>query len=320
MSPLMTALLLVAALQDAAWAYRDGTFVNLETMEKRTPKEFYDYGVRLAKERRTEDALYVFDLILRHVKDPAVAELARFKRAETLWSGSRFEEAYQAFDDFLRLYPDSGQAQRAKQLEMESALLLAKEGYTENFLGFLPILKSSKVGLDLLRAALQRYPREPFSATYYFRMAKFLVEDEQYAAAEAELKFITTEYKDTLETPRAILLLGEIGLLKFDSIEYDISGLVDARRHFERFVAEAEVLSAISKEAAAFVEKNLPFARQKIAFINETEAEKEWETAEYYLDKGYPRSAKLYYQSIVTRYPQTTWAAKAKERLKELKP
>lgn len=314
----MIALALALLVQDS-WTYRDGAFVS-ETGAKKTPKEMYELGVKLGKERRTEEALYVFDLLLRHVKDDAIVELTRFKRAETLWSGSRFEEAYKAFDDFLRVYPDSAQAQRAKQLEMESALLLAQEGSTENFLGFIPILRTSKPGLDMLRSALQRYPREPFSGLYYYKMAKFLVDDEKYAEAEAELKFITTEYKDTAETPKAILLMGEIGLLKFDQIDYDITGLKDARRHFERFVAEAEVLAAISKESEEFVKKSLPFAKEKIAFINETEAEKDWETAEYYLDKGFPRSAKIYYQSIVSKYPTTSWAKKAADRLKELKP
>lgn len=320
MMPLMIALIAALVLQDTAWTYRDGTFVNTGTMERKSPRELYEFGIKLAKERQTEEALYLFELILRNVKDPAVLELARFKHAETLWSGSRFAEAYKEFDDFLRLYPNSAQAQRAKQLEMESALLLAQEGTTENFLGFIPILKTSKPGIEMLRAVLQRYPREPFSATFYFRLAKFLVEDEQYDAAEAELKFITTEYKDTADTPKAILLMGEIGLLKFDDIDYDITCLKDARRHFERFVAEADLLSAISKEAADFVKSKLAFAKEKIAFINETEAEKQWETGEYYLDKGYPRSAKLYYQSIVANYPGTSWAKKAADRLKELKP
>jgi outer membrane protein assembly factor BamD (BamD/ComL family) len=313
-------LLLLLALQADGWEYRgDAGFVHVETNQRKTPQEFYDLGVSLAKARQTDDALVVFALLIKHVPDRPLLERARFKRGETLWSGSRFLQAYQELDDFLRLYPESELAQRAKELVMDSALLLAQEGVTSSFLGFLPILKSSKEGVEMLRSALLRFPREPFSSTYYYRLAEFLVEDEKYEEAENELKFILAEHKDTLEAPRAILLLGDIGLLKFDDIDYDTRSLQDARRNFERFVEEAPQLSLISREAAAFVKAKLPYAKEKIGYLNETEAEKEWNTAEYYFGKKKYRSAKVYYDSILKNYPLTTWAAKAKERLKEIK-
>jgi len=311
------AMLLILAAD--VWEYKPGVgFVNRDTLERKTPQQFYQHGVALAQGRRTEEALAVFDLLLRHVTDRDLVESARFKRGETLWSGSLFGRAYQEFDDFLRLFPESAQAQRAKQLQMDSAFLIAQEGSSEGFLGFLS--KSPKAGLDLLRAVLQRYPREPFSSVYYYKMAKLWVEDRQFESAENELKFLLTEYRETVEAPRAILLLGEIGLLKFDSIRYDVRGLADARRNFERFIVEAESLSRISPESAAFVKENLPYAKEKLIFVNETEAEKEFETAEYYRKKGHYRSARVYYNSILRLYPRTSWAAKARERLKEVGP
>lgn len=313
--PMMT--LILALLASDVWEYRPGIgFVNRETMERKTPQQFYEYGVALAKARKTDEALAVFDLLLRHVTDREIAENARFKKGETLWSGSRFGPAYTEFDDFLRLFPESPNAQKAKMLQMDSAFLIAQEGGE----GFLGLFKSSKPGLDLLRAALLRFPREPFSSLYYYKMAKLLVEERNFEGAENELKFILSEYRETIEAPRAILLLGDIGLLKFDSVDYDTRGLADARRNFERFLAEADELSKISREAAAFVKENLAYAREKLGYLNETEAEKEYQTAEYYRKRGHDRSAKVYYNSILRHYPKTAWAVKARERLKELGP
>ncbi len=311
----------LVSTQDSEWVYRPGVgFFDRKTQATKTAKEFYELGFSLAQERKTDEALAVFSLILKHVTDPEIVELTKFRRGETLWSGSRFSQAYQECDDFLRLYPESAYAQKAKRLAMESAFLLAQEGQSENFLGILPIFRTSEPGINLLRSILQRYPREPFTSLYYYKLAKFLVDDGQPDKAENEIKFILSEYKDTVETPKSILLLGEIGLLKFDAIDYDIRGLQDGRRNFTRFVDEAATLSQISPEAAAYVKEKLPYAKEKIALINEREAEKEFRTAEYYRSKDRFRAAQMYYQSILKLYPQTTWAAKAQERLKEMRP
>lgn len=312
---------IAAVSQDAEWEYRPGVgFFDRKNQAIKTPKEFYELGFSLAQQRKTEEALAVFNLILKHVTDPELVELTKYRRGETLWSGSRFAQAYQECDDFLRLYPESAYAQKAKRLAMESAFLLTQEGQPEMFLGILPLSRTSDPGINLLRSILQRYPREPFTSLYYYKLAKFLVDDGQLDKAENEIKFILSEYKDTLEAPKSILLLGEIGLLKFDAVDYDIRGLQDARRNFTRFVEEAAVLSRISPEAAGYVKEKLPYAKEKIAFINEKEAEKDYRTAEYYRSKDRFRAAKMYYESILKLYPQTTWAVKAQERLKELQP
>lgn len=320
MIPLLLTIL-AAPTQDGEWEYRPGVgFFDRKTQATKTAKEFYELGFSLAQERKTDEALAVFNLILKHVIDPELVELTKFRKGETLWSGSRFTRAYQECDDFLRLYPESAYAQKAKRLAMESAFLLAQEGQPETFLGILPIFRTSEPGITLLRSILQRYPREPFTSLYYYKLAKFLVDDGQLDKAENEIKFILSEYKDTLEAPKSILLLGEIGLRKFDAVDYDIRGLQDGRRNFTRFVDEAASLSQISPDAAAYVKENLPYAKEKIAFINEMEAEKEFRTAEYYRSKDKFRAAKMYYQSILKIYPRTSWAVKAQERLQEMPP
>ncbi len=322
---LMTLALLVSGADVDDWQWQPGVgFVNTETMEKKTPLEFYTYGVRLASVRKTEEALGVLQLLLRNVRDRKLQEKVRFIRGKILWSGSRFHAAYLALDEFLRGYPESGNAEEAKLLLMDSAFLLAKKGYAGGFWGSIPLIKwivtSSDQGLNLLRMSLQRYPREPFSSRYYYKLAEFLFEEDELESSIQELKFILTEYSATTEAPKAILLLGKVGLKKYDSIDYDTHGLKEARRNFARFIEETTILSKISPEAAEFVKKELPYARGKIAFINDQEAEKEYRVGEYYRKKGYPRSAKIYYESVQKRYPKTSWAVEAENRLKDMDP
>ena len=63
--------------------------------------------------------------------------------------------------------------------------------------------------------------------------------------------------------------------------------------------------------------------KKEIADMKETiiqrEAERTWTYAQYYDKKKYYGSARVYYEQILDRYPQTNFAEKAKERLVQIK-
>ena len=182
---LIPVILLVSGGDVDDWRWQPGVgFVNSETMEKKSDEKFYEYGLSLASERKTDEALRVMHLILTHVRDRKTQEKVLFTRGKILWSGSRFNEAFLALDDFLRKFPESNMAEEAKILEMDCALLLAKKGETGSFWGEVPVVKwfvnSPKKGVELLRMTLQRYPREPFSSLYYYKLAEFFFEEEDF--------------------------------------------------------------------------------------------------------------------------------------------
>ena len=49
--------------------------------------------------------------------------------------------------------------------------------------------------------------------------------------------------------------------------------------------------------------------------INNSQAEKAYVVAEYYERVKQPNAAKIYYESLVRRWPDTTWGALARDRL-----
>jgi TolA-binding protein len=49
------------------------------------------------------------------------------------------------------------------------------------------------------------------------------------------------------------------------------------------------------------------------------QAEREWTLGQYYDKKKYYRSARLYYEKLLDKYPQTEFAEKARKRLDEIK-
>jgi len=318
----VTAILLAAALlQD--WEYRPGTgFVDLDSMERKSPAEFLDHALRLRDSRQPEHAARALGLILTHVPDPALREAAHFERAETLRLSGRHYDACHDYEAFIRRYPQSERATLAKKLLMTSALELARVGTTTAV-----VFTSSKTGIEILQGALRNYPREDFSSDFTQKLGMFYYERGDYDLAQEEFNRVLEQYGDTPDVVLALYMLGRASEVRFDRVDKDIKPLKDARRHYERFVEEADRMRALPSPARGWVERLLPLVRERLAWVYERMLEKQLLVAEYYDWKDLPRSARVFYASILkddasfrkvlAGFPETEAAKKARRRLAE---
>ncbi len=310
---------LLAALSLAAdWEYRQGFgFVNTSTMERKSPEEFLKHARGLRDAGRYPEASNAYSLILQHVADPALREGAHYERAEThLKAGLNFE-AYHDFEQFLLRFPQSDRTTAAKRREMEAALAMARHGHRDRVLG-IPLISTTRTGIDSLRDALRRYPREDFSAEFYQHLGMLFYERGDFDTAEVEFTTVLEQYPDSPMFVPALYMLGRARENRFDAVSYDVKPLRDAKRHYERFVEEADSMRRLTGPARDWVDAYLETVRQRIAGINERLADKELRTADYYAWKGYPRSAAVFYRSIARYYPATPAAEKARRKLREM--
>jgi outer membrane protein assembly factor BamD (BamD/ComL family) len=200
---------------------------------------------------------------------------------------------------------------------MDSALEMAHHGHAESVLG-VPMLSSSKTGIEKLHEALRRYPREDFSAEFYQLLGLFFYGRGELDSAEVEFSTVLEQYPDSPVVVPALYHLGLCRRNRFDDVPYDTKTLREAKRHFERFVEEADRMRRLSTRAEEWVNRYLPEVRAHLVRISELLAEKELRTAEYYRWKGYPHSAAVSYRSILRTFPATKAAARSRERLREM--
>lgn len=320
----MVGLILAAALGGQDWEYRQGIgFVDNATMDRKSPEEFLQHGLELRRQGAPGAAVRVFNLILENVRDPALRETAHFERAQTFYEARLYFDAYHEFEAFILRHPQSDRAQTAKRMEMTSALELARVGHKTKFLG-LPFFSTSKTGVEYLRDALKRYPREDFSADFSQKLGMFFYDRGEYDSAQVEFSMIVgdpdegmqAQYPDAPEAVLALYMLGRTFEKRFEGISYDIKPLKRAKRHYERFVEEADRLRRLPPPARDWVDTFYQPVLERIAWINERMAEKELASAEYYDWRGLPRSAAVSYRAILLYYPQTQAARRAREWLK----
>lgn len=313
-------LALLAALVAAQdWEYRQGIgFVDTSTMTRKSPEEFLQHGIELRGQEHHGAALRVFNLILQNLRDQGLRETAHFERAQTYYQAQLYFDAYHDYEAFILRHPQSDRAPTAKRMEMSSALELARVGHRQTILG-LPFFSTSKTGIDLLREALKRYPREEFSSDFQQKLGMFFYERGEYELAQAEFSWIVgdpdegiqAQYPDSPETVLALYMLGRTFEKRFDGISYDVKPLKRAKRQYERFLEEADRLRKLPPPADKWVDAFQEPVRERIVWINERMAEKELRAAEYYDWKGLPKSAAVSYRAILLYYPRTEAAARA---------
>jgi outer membrane protein assembly factor BamD (BamD/ComL family) len=209
---------------------------------------------------------------------------------------------------------------------MESALLLAKHGAT----GYFGVPTGSGTGVEHLREALRRYPREDFSSDFAQRLGMFFYERSEFDKASEEFARVLDQYGDGPDAVLALYMLGRCAEARFDALDYDSRSLKDARRHYERFLDETEKMKRLPEPAAGWVERLLPAVRERLGSVYERLLSKRLQVADYYEWKGLPKSARLSYAAIVREeasfrkilpsLAETPAVVQARKRLAEIKP
>ena len=270
------------------------------------------------------------NLLASRAPDPAIRETAHFERAVTYYKAGAYYEGYHDFEAFILKFPQSERATTAKRMEMQAALDLARVGKST----WLGLGTSSTAGVDYLKDALRRYPREDFAPDFCQKLGMFFYEKEDYDRAGTEFTLVLEQYGEAPEAVLALYMLGRTSerrherMSSFDAVDYDVRPLKDARRHYERFLEEQERMRKLPDPARKWVDGILPTVKERLASVYERMLRKQLKTAEYYDWKGLPWSAEPYYlailrdeatfRKVLPTFPVTRAAQRARVRLTEL--
>jgi len=321
----MIALLLLTALCQQEFEYRQGAgIVELETGKVRSPEEFLKFAIAEREAGRSLSAVNALSLLATRVPDAAVRETAHFERATTYYKAGAYYEAYHDFEGFILKFPQSERITAAKRMEMTAALDLARVGKST----WLGLGTTSTTGIDYLHDALRRYPHEDFAPDFLQKLGMFFYERGEFDRATEEFVRVLEQYADAPEAVLALYMLGRTAEVRFDTVDYDVKPLKDSRRHYERFLEEADRMRRLSDQAKRWVDALVPAVRERLGSVYERMLIKQLRTAEYYDWKGLPWSAEPFYLSILRdeatfrkvlpSFPETRASQRARARLLEL--
>ena len=212
--------------------------------------------------------------------------------------------AFYHLDELLDLHPESRLFYPAleKQYDIADRFL---RGYKRRLFG-MPLLGAEEEAIDMLFRIQERAPGSPLAERALLRTADYYYGRGQYDLAADAYREYARSYPRSPVIPRVKLRQAFASLAQFRGRYYDATPLIDAR-------AQLETLQASFPDLAK--EEGIESVLQR---VDATMADKLYWTGNFYRRTNEPRAAAYTFRYLISRYPQSPEAERARQRLEQL--
>lgn len=243
---------------------------------------------------RIEDYLEQFP-VSRH------DENIRYWQGDSRYQNDEWERAYDAWREFTLLHPVSDY-----NLGLTDTLyLIGKDFLAGNRSSFFGLFSRRGIGLKVLNHLIESFPSSPRAADAQWLLAQYHVEEEEWAEAEAAFEFIVDQYEASEWYQPSLYYVAYCRYRQVKGAAYDPEMMRKAKEGFELYLATAEE-GSWRKEAHEIATQ-----------LEELRAEHVLGIGEWYMGQGKPYSARYYLMAVMTRFPTSAAAERAKQLLPE---
>ena len=212
--------------------------------------------------------------------------------------------AFYHLDELLDLHAESKLFYPAMEKQYEIADRYLR-GYKRRLFG-IPMLGAHEEAIDMLFRIQERAPGSPLAERALLRTADYYYDRGQYDLAADAYATYARSYPRSPVVPRVKLRQAFASLAQFRGRYYDATPLIDARAQLEGLQAAYPDLAA--QEGVAGV----------LQRIDASMADKLYWTAEFYGRTHSPLAAAYTYRYLMSRYPTSPEADRARRRLERL--
>jgi outer membrane assembly lipoprotein YfiO len=304
-----TALLLSMAPKPVlafwVWTPETNKWVNPKYAVKETPEKQLAYAKEFFDSKEYDEAASEFRKLIKHYPRAREAAEAQFYLGRILEEQGRLFDAYKAYQMVIDKYPFSDRFPEiiAKEFAVGNRLLEGEQDKS-GFLG--GVLGSSYDPVEVFQTIIKNSPYGEYAAPSQYKIALYLQEKRLYQEARDEFEKVINDYPDSEWAKAAQYQLAITDAKRSRGAAYDQKVTQIAIEQFKEFVKD---------NPDAELSDN---AQAKINELREKEAENNFITAAYYERRKQYQAARIYYDGIVQEFPDTQWAQKAQERLREI--
>ena len=293
--------------QDKGWAQSSGRALP-------NPAEQLKYAYKLEKEGRFLNASKQYFLLLKAFPDSDEAGVGLQRLANCLFMMENYYDAYKALEQVIKSYPFS--AEKSDLIKIE--FLIGRKFQAGARVNLLDDMEDPAVGK---RAAIEIFE-------------SVVANDSVGPYAGASLLAIASCYKDLDEPARGIVYADRV-LTEFSMSPDLVAKARIIKKTMEVMLGNADINSVRvavneAKKAAAEdggEEGDADFAPvddydSEIRELEEIQAKKLWDSAEYYRKRGTRDSTIAYkfsLEQIMVRFPNTSYASKARRIIGDVK-
>ncbi|MGB2705620.1 MAG: LPS assembly lipoprotein LptE [Candidatus Omnitrophota bacterium] len=283
------------------WTPKDKKLVYPKHAPKDSPEEHFKWAMGFFKEKDYKRAAEEFDRLAAHFKDSDMAPEAQYYAGRSYEAMGKYYPAFIAYQKTIDAYPFTKRNEEIVEKEYNLGNLLYKKHKG--------VLMGKEIMTDLDRAAeIFRKAKENAPFGEYGDQAQFMVgecykKSEQYNEAMKEFQKLIDEYPRSRLRDKARYEVAQCTYLASLKPDYDQELTDEAIKEFRRIAETREGLT-ISEEA-----------QKRISMLEEKKAQSLFNTAKFYERQAHHKSAAIYYEEIVNKYPLSSCAESAREKL-----
>lgn len=264
----------------------------------------YRIGKSFESEGRYDYAIDWYENLVDDHPDSDYAPEAQFQIGLCLEKEDKLLDAFEAYQALYEKYPGKGSL--TEILNREYAIGKAfMEGRKRPFL-FVPIRSGLGTAENIFRTILKNATFSKISPLAQYNLGRLLQVQGDYEGAVTEYNQVLTNYPGTEVIPLSVFNIGICYYEEALGADYDANEVNKAIQYLSRFIKRFPD------------DDNVEEAEEKIRELLDHKAEKAYLIAEYYNSENSPAGARLYYQEVIEKYPESGYARKAREKLQSL--
>jgi outer membrane protein assembly factor BamD (BamD/ComL family) len=213
-------------------------------------------------------------------------------------------KAYRWLEELLEGWPGADLADRAIRKEMIIAEMLLFEERKQRIWGGMLWLSGKEEALEILDRIIDDWAAGTAVAEQALRLkGDYHFQSGEFEEAELAYARLVRDFPRGPYHKIALLRSGESALARFPGIKFDDADLLEAEVYLSDFQAR------YPQDAEDY---GVP---QKLGRIRDSRAEKDYSIGRYYERTRAIDAAAFYYRLVDRDWPDTTWAAEARNRL-----
>jgi len=257
---------------------------------------------------KRDKAIKLYDTIGDEMPLSKRAPEARFRQGELLEQAGQVPKAFDAYQELISRYNNSGLYEKAINRQASMAQSAADGQVKTSFLGLKASISNDRI-TGMLEKVRDNAPRSPQASKAQFTIGE-LWESEGNSngsgKAIAAYRKLVIDYPDSREAPEGQFRIGKILLDEASRGNQDQANLDRARESLQDYLRQ---YPGHSKNGEA---------RQLLSNLGGEDIQRSFNVAEFYERKGETASARFYYEEVVRKAKSGDLHDKAKARLAAL--
>lgn len=292
----------------AGWVWSPQTgWIGPTGAVKDSPEEQLVFAVALFDRKDYDRARKEFTKLLKAYKHSREAAEAQYYLGRCGEEAGDYYKAFLEYRKTVQTYPSTKRFDEILEREYQLGNYFLA-GKKRKLFGTAAILPARDKAVEIFQAIAEDGPFSEYGqlAQYKLGLAHLALQD--YEAAVTALEQIITRYPDSPLVDDARFQIAQASLKGTFRPEYDQLPTDLAARELEAFLREYPE-SELKTDAA-----------DRLKELKERRAQHEYQVGQFYERRRHPASALVYYETIMQRFSQTSWAPKAAARVEILQP